>query len=42
MLLGNIVFNLGEGTVVGGGGGVEERERKPDPVNNLIKETGSP
>lgn len=28
----------------GGGrvGGVEERERKPGPVNNLTKKTGSP
>lgn len=26
----------------GGGEGVEERERKPGPVNNLTKETGSP
>ena len=25
-----------------GGGEVEERERKPGPVNNLTKETGSP
>lgn len=32
---------FGEGTVVGGGE-VEERERKPGPVNNLTKETGSP
>ena len=36
---------FGEGTVVRtvvGGGEVEERERKPGPVNNLTKETGSP
>lgn len=26
----------------GRGGGVEERERKPGPVNNLTKETSSP
>ena len=30
------------GRTVVGGGEVEERERKPGPVNNLTKETGSP
>ena len=28
---------FGEGTGARGGGGVEERERKPGPVNNLKK-----
>ena len=32
----------GDGRTVVGGGEVEERERKPGPVNNLTKETGSP
>lgn len=35
-----VQFGGGDGG--GGRGGVEERERKPGPVNNLIKETGSP
>ena len=32
----------GNGSGGGGGGGVEKRERKPGPVKNLKKETGTP